>query len=317
MAHVYNNGAYPTMITPYKKDGSVDFETAKRYVHFYHDAGCDGIFAICQSSEIFYLSLEERVKLNKTVFDTVLEIEKNGGRRMTVVSSGHISDSLEDQAKELNAVIESGADALILITNRLDPNNEGDDVWIENAEKLLSMLPSDVCLGLYECPYPYKRLLTPRILKWCVETKRFKFIKDTCCDASLIKERLEILKGSDLKLFNANCQTLLQSLKDGGAGYCGIMANYHPSLYVWLCHNFEAQPEKAQLIQNFFCMSGFTEVGLPYPLTAKYHMCLEGIPTENISRVKASDELTDYGRDCIVQLRDACIEFAKGLCIEV
>ena len=50
MKHVYNNGAYPTMITPYNQDGSIDFETAKKYVHFYHDAGCAGIFAICQSS---------------------------------------------------------------------------------------------------------------------------------------------------------------------------------------------------------------------------------------------------------------------------
>ena len=72
MKHVYNKGAYPTMITPYKKDGSVDLESVKKYVHFYHDAGCDGIFAVCQSSEIFYLSLEERVLINKTVFDTVL-----------------------------------------------------------------------------------------------------------------------------------------------------------------------------------------------------------------------------------------------------
>lgn len=317
MEHVYNNGAYPTMITPYKKDGSVDYETAKKYVHFYHDAGCDGIFAICQSSEIFYLTLEERVKLNKTVFDTVLEIERNGGRRMTVVSSGHISDSLEDQAKELCAVIESGTDALILITNRLDPNNEGDDKWIENAEKLLSMLPSDVCLGLYECPYPYKRLLTPRILKWCIETKRFKFIKDTCCDASLIKERLEILKGTDLKLFNANCQTLLQSLKDGGAGYCGIMANYHPSLYVWLCHNYESHKEKAEILQSFFCMSGFTEVGLPYPLTAKYHMCLEGISTELITRKPDGGVVTEYTKDCIEQMRALADNFKKFIGEEV
>lgn len=32
---------------------------------------------------------------------------------------------------------ENGTDALILITNRL--NNEGDDVWIANAEKLLGL----------------------------------------------------------------------------------------------------------------------------------------------------------------------------------
>lgn len=297
------------MITPYKKDGTVDYETAKKYVQFYHDAGCDGIFSVCQSSEIFYLSLEEREKLNKTVYDTVKEIAKNGGRRMTVVSSGHISDSLEDQADELNTIAKSGTDALILITNRLDPKSEGDDVWIANAEKLLTMLPKDIALGLYECPYPYKRLLTPRILKWCVETGRFKFIKDTCCDSAIIKERLAILKGTELKLFNANCQTLLKCLQDGGAGYCGIMANYHPSLYVWLCHNYANEPEKAVLLQSFFTMSGFTEVGLPYPLTAKYHMCLEGIETETTTRKPDGGTLTDYAKDCIIQMRGLANRF--------
>ena len=313
MKPVYNNGAYPTMITPYCKDGSVDYETAKKYVHFYHDAGCDGIFAVCQSSEIFFLSLEERIKLNRTVYETMEEIAQNGGRRMTIVSSGHISDSIEEQAKELNRVAESGTDALILITNRLASQDESDDIWIQNAEKLLSMLPADIALGLYECPYPYKRLLTPKILRWCLSTGRFRFIKDTCCDSAVIKERLAILNGSELKLFNANCQTLLHSLRDGGSGYCGIMANYHPSLYVWLCHNYENEPEKAALLQSFFTMSGFTEVGLPYPLTAKYHMCLEGIETELSTRKPDGGILTDYAKDCIRQMRELANHFKNTL----
>lgn len=303
MKHVYNKGAYPTMITPYKADGSIDYETARKYVRFYYEAGCDGIFAICQSSEIFFLTMEERSKLNKTVYDEVLELEKNGGRRMTVVSSGHVSDSIEDQAKELNMIYESGTDALILITNRLDINNDGDSTWIKNAEKLLSLLPTDVSLGLYECPYPYKRLLTARILEWCKSTGRFRFIKDTCCDAAMIKERLDILKGSDIMLFNANCQTLLQTLIDGGAGYCGIMANYHPRLYVWLCNNFNTEPDMATLLESFLCTSGFTEVGLPYPLTAKYHMCLEGIETNLITRKSDGGVMSDYAKDCVKQMR--------------
>lgn len=309
----YNFGAYPTMITPYKKDRSIDFDTVKKYVHWYHDKGCDGIFAVCQSSEIFFLTLEERVALNKCVYDEVLAIEKNGGRRMTVVSSGHVSDTIEEQARELNAIAQSGTDALILITNRLDPDNEGDDKWIENAEKLLEKLPKDIGLGLYECPHPYKRLVTPKILKWCLEKGRFYFMKDTCCDSAMIKERLELLKGSEFKLLNANCQTLLQSLRDGGAGYCGIMCNYHPELYVWLYKNYEKEPEKADLVQTFLCMSGFTEVGLAYPLTAKYHMNLVGIPTENVARNRKSCELTDYARDCMKQMKLASDHIAKML----
>ncbi len=30
------------------------------------------------------------------------------------------------------------------------------------------------------------------------------------------------------------------------AGYSGVMANFHPDLYVWLCKNYKKQPEKAQ-----------------------------------------------------------------------
>ena len=60
---------FTTMITPYKPDGSVDYETALRYVDWYFENGLTGIFAVCQSSEIFFLSLEERVKLNQCVYE--------------------------------------------------------------------------------------------------------------------------------------------------------------------------------------------------------------------------------------------------------
>lgn len=59
------------MITPYKKDGSIDCETAKKHVDQYYESGITGIFAVCQSSEIFYLSLEERVELNRRVYARV------------------------------------------------------------------------------------------------------------------------------------------------------------------------------------------------------------------------------------------------------
>ena len=63
----YRFGAYPTMITPYKADGSVDYEMAEKYVEWYFKKGCAGIFAVCQSSEIFFLSFEERLELLKFI----------------------------------------------------------------------------------------------------------------------------------------------------------------------------------------------------------------------------------------------------------
>jgi 4-hydroxy-tetrahydrodipicolinate synthase len=286
------------MITPYTPDGNVDYATAEKYVEWYAKNGCDGIFAVCQSSEIFYLTLEERVKLNSTVYKAA---KKYG---LTVVSSGHVSDSLEDQATELCRIAESGTDALILITNRLDINNEGDDVFIANAEKLIAKLPPEAKLGFYECPYPYKRLVTPKILDWALKTGRFYYMKDTCCDAALIAERCRQLEGSEFQLLNANCQTLLETLRSGAHGYCGIMCNYHPRLYAWLGNNYDKEPEKADLIQSFIGTFGFTEGGLPYPITAKYHMNLCGIPTELIAR-KPGGEMTDYAKSCMEQMKTA------------
>lgn len=308
---------FPTMITPYREDGSVDIDTALKYVDFYYENGMTGIFAVCQSSEIFYLSLEERVALNRAVYARAKELEKQGGRPFAVVSSGHVSDDFEAQVEELNAIAASGTDALILITNRLDIHNEGDDVFIANAERLLERLPADVKLGLYECPHPYKRLVTPKILDWCMKTGRFAYMKDTCCDAAEIARRCEQLRGSGFKLLNANCQTLLESMQSGGDGYCGIMCNFHPRLYAWLGENYDKAPDTAALVQSVIGTFGFTEVGLPYPLTAKYHMNLCGIPTVLTARNRRDDELTDYGKSCMRQMKLATdkLETVIGGCV--
>jgi len=92
-------------------------------------------------------------------------------------------------------------------------------------------------------------------------------------------------------------------MRNGCDGYCGIMCNYHPKLYAWLGENYEKEPKKADLVQSVIGTFGFTEVGLPYPLTAKYHMGLCGIPTENIARSRRSEEMTDYARSCMEQMK--------------
>ncbi len=251
-------GCYPTMITPYK-DGVIDYKAVDALVEWYIENGCDGIFAVCQSSEMFFLSLEERIQLAKRVIDRV-----NG--RISVVVGGHISNGIKEQAEEINALGQTGADAVVWITNRLDIGCDGDEVWLQNAEKLLPLIDQHIMLGTYECPMPYKRLLTPKIIDWCIQTKRFGFLKDTCCDPVALKARQKQFEGTEMLLYNANQQTLLETLRDGCAGYCGIMANFVPKSISWLCHNYNHP--KAETVANILSMMAFTE-GAPYPVTAK------------------------------------------------
>lgn len=286
-----NRGAFPTMITPYHDDNTVDYDAVRKITEWYIKEGCTGIFAVCQSSEMIYLSLEEKVRIAKTVVETV----KASGKNVSVVASGHTSDDMNAQIEEMTAMAQTGVDAIVWVSNRLDLHNDGDDVWIKNAQYLLSKLPEDIAIGIYECPFPYKRLLTPKILDWCISTGRFTFIKDTCCDPDMLLARLEQLNGTGVKLYNANSQTLLYTLQNGGAGFSGIMGNFHPDLYAWLCENYDKEPEKAQQVQNFIGLAAFTE-SLSYPLTAKYHMNTVGVPMSLWSRSRDHKQFTKYQR---------------------
>ena len=301
---ILNNGVYPTMITPYTKDNKIDFNCVDKIVEFYYKNGCEGIFAVCQSSEMAFLSLDERVALAKRV----VEASKKAPYKMNVVASGHNAFGLDEQIEEIKAIYKTGIDAFVLVSNKFDINNDGDDTWIKNAEYVLSRIPKEIPLGIYECPMPYKRLLTPRIIEWCKSTGRFKFIKDTCCNPTMLKERLIQLESSGIKLFNANAQTLMLTLENGGAGYSGIMANFHPDLYVWLCKNHSVQKEKAKDLQAILSMYAFEEC-MHYPVTAKYNMNLEGIKMELFSRSRDQKECNEYEKFCVKQ----SFEFAKKL----
>ena len=63
------DGIYPTMIAPYASDGRLDEEALRKLVRWYGRKGCQGFFAACQSSEVFYLSMEERKKMVEVVKD--------------------------------------------------------------------------------------------------------------------------------------------------------------------------------------------------------------------------------------------------------
>ena len=303
MNNNFPSGVWPTMLTPFTEKNEVDFKALESVIEWYIKNNVDGLFAVCQSSEMICLSLEEKLSVAKFVK------EKANGR-VPVIASGHTSDSFEDQVKEINLMAGIGVDAVVLITNRLAKEDESDEVWKSNLEKLLSEIPVDVALGFYECPFPYKRIISPELLKWCADTGRFYFLKDTSCDIENIKAKLEAVKGSGLKIYNANTATLLETLKLGVAGYSGIMANFHPDLYKWLVNNWSNKPEKARQLSNFLSIASLIEKQL-YPVNAKYNLELEGINIKINTRTKDHNEFTATNRLEIVQLFELTKEFSK------
>ncbi|MCR5690196.1 MAG: dihydrodipicolinate synthase family protein [Clostridiales bacterium] len=269
------DGQYPTMLTTYNDDGSVDFDALGRLLGWYSDRGVTGLFAICQSSEIFFLSFEERLAILRYVME-----HKPAG--MPIVASGNVEDDLDRQIEEARAFISTGIDAYVFISNRLAKEDDSDDVLLSNLKYVTDRLP-DTAFGFYECPHPYKRVLSPYVIKHIASWGNFKFIKDTCSDLGLIKEKLDAAQGTGLKIFNANCATLLDSMKLGCAGFSGIMSNFMPELFTELLRVWKTDDERARMIQDYVGFASLAE-GCHYNVNAKYYINLTGTPVGLTSR---------------------------------
>ena len=305
MTNQFPAGVWPVMLTPFTEENQVDDAALKNLVDWYIERGVDGLFAVCQSSEMFFLSLEERVHITESVV-------RYAAGRVPVISSGQVSDTLEGQIQEVTAIAAAGPAAVILITNRFAAEDEDDKVWFANLSKLLDALDPSIPLGFYECPYPYKRVLSPELLARCAATGRFYLMKDTCCDTQQILKKLDAIQGTPLRLYNANTATLLDTLQAGAAGYSGVMANFHPELYVWLCRNFSSQPETAKYLADFLTLASFIE-HKPYPVNAKYTLQLVGIGNTLMTRTRPASDLNETNRSEVRQLKELSDAIAHKL----
>ncbi|MFO1414203.1 MAG: dihydrodipicolinate synthase family protein [Burkholderiales bacterium] len=260
-------GIIPVMLTPFTEDGAIDFDGVARLVDWYLAHGADALFAVAQSSEMQYLSLAEREALARFVV-------REAAGRVPVVVSGHVSDDPWSQAEELAVAARSGADAVILVTNHLDPRRSGTATFRGNLDWLLERLPRDMPLGLYECPAPYRRLLTDEEFAHCAATGRFILLKDVSCDLPTVQRRVALAAGTPLAVINANAAIAYDAMRAGSAGFTGVFTNFHPDLYRWLRVAGAAHPELAAEVNAFLVTAAVSEA-LGYPALAKlYHQRL-------------------------------------------
>ena len=260
-------GIVPVMITPFCESGAIDYAGLERLIEWYVAHGADALFAVCQSSEMQFLSLTERATLGSFVV-------KQAAGRLPVAVSGHISDDPHSQLEELNAAVATGADAVVLVTNHLDPKNRGSETFLGNLRWLLERLPADVPLGLYECPAPYRRLLSDDELRFCIDSDRFVMLKDVSCDLTTIKRRVALTAGTRFAILNANAAIAYDAMRAGSRGFNGVSTNFHPDLYKWLYTSGLKHPELADEVATFLVLAALSEA-FGYPVLAKiYHQRL-------------------------------------------
>ena len=287
------------MLTPFHEDGQIDWTALDYLVDWYIYLGAQGLFAVCYSSEMFALSEAERLAVAQRT------VRRAGN--VPVIAAGTFADSIEQIATYSQKLADTGVAAVVCITNQFCLKDDNDDSWERSAERLLRLLDPNLPLGLYECPFPYRRQMSPRLLRWAAATERFYFHKDTSCSMVKIGAKLDALLHSDVRFFNANAVTLLESLRAGGHGFSGIAANYCPQLYAWMCREHERQPDVAERLQWFMSTTDLL-IHHKYPAAAKQFLAQCNLPVGLTCRL-AAPAFSDEDMSMLEALRRQMMEW--------
>lgn len=270
-------GFIPVMLTPFTHNGAVDFDALTRLTELYLQAGAAGLFANCLSSEMFELSEQERLQIIRHVVSTV-----NGA--VPVVATGTFGGPINEQAEFVRKVHGLGTDAVILITGLLAEETEADSVFNERVFQLLDRT-EQIPVGFYECPVPYKRLISPNQLGQFVATRRVIYHKDTSLDIEQIREKIRLTQGATFGLYDAYMAHAVDSLRAGSAGLSCIQGNYFPELIVWLCANYNelSQQQEVSAVQQFL-IDNMDVMHHVYPTVSKYFLQQRGVDITTFTR---------------------------------
>jgi 4-hydroxy-tetrahydrodipicolinate synthase len=271
----------PVMVTPYRQNGQIDYDGVSRLMDFYTAAGVKGFFANCASSEMYSLTEEERLSLTRHVVKRV-----NGS--VSVVATGSFGETLEAKAEFAKRIYHTGINAVIMITSHFAKSEESDDVLIKNFENFFN-LTDNIPMGTYECPSPYKRMLTPYSFKFLLDSQRMVYHKDTTIDLDKVKAKIDMAKNNRLEFYDACVANTMYSLQAGAKGMSAISGNFYPDILVWMCNN-ATNPDKQEDVKYIQAQLTKTEdiIGQNYPLSAKYFLQKRGVPIEVKSRVSTT-----------------------------
>jgi len=267
----------PVMLTAYHENGSIDYDGMSRLMDFYLASGAKGFFANCLSSEMYQLTDEEKVTLTKFVVDYV-------GGKQPVVSSGSFGETVQAKADFSKRIHDTGIDSVILISAHFAEKQESDSVLLGRLDEFLRQT-AEIPLGTYECPTPYKRIITPEIMTFMVGSGRFVYHKDTTEDIDQIKAKIDLMREGQPGIYNAHIGSAAQSLQYGCAGLSPIAGNFYPEIITWLCDNATDPTKKADVdwLQQEL-REAEQLIGNQYQLGARYFLAKRGCSVSMVSR---------------------------------
>lgn len=290
----FHREIWPVPPVPFSANNQVDGHALDELIEFYIRANVDGLFILAYSGEAFELQDEERVAICRQVMARAKD-------RLKIFAAGNFDGDLSHQIDQLNRIASTGIDGVIVFLSTMP------DAGRVVADLCTVARNVDAPLGVYECPVPEHRMLTPSGVATLAETGRFIFMKETSRDRAIYKAKLRAAEGSGLKLYQANWGRLPGSLDDGCPGFCGIIANIFPELVDKFCNDASLLPEQREAL--YVALTNILDkvVRRHYPASLKYVLGKRSLSIRTKSRMSGETnvDVEDVAR--LVEAYDALL----------
>lgn len=262
-------GSIVALITPFRKDGSVDFAALERLIEFQIEGGIDGILTLGTTGESSTMTDAEDIAVAKFV------VEHVAGRVPVIGGSG--SNSTAESLRKSLELQKIGVDGLLIITPYYNKSSE-EGIYHHLADVMDQVhLP---CI-LYQIPGRTGCTITERNLERLSQHPNAWGVKDATGDINWTTMAAQYVR-DDFRLFSGNDDMIVPLLSLGGSGVISVWANIAPGVTHELVASFLAgdiersrsiQLDNLELIHSLFC-----EVN---PIPVKAALAKMGLIEEN------------------------------------
>jgi len=217
-------GSFVAIVTPFKKNGEVDYAALENLIDWHIDEGTNGIVSVGTTGESATLSIYEHI-------DVIEHTVKYVNKKLPVIAGTGANSTQEAIDLSIEAKLK-GADYTLLVTPYYNkPNQNG---LIAHYEKIADTV--EMGHILYNVPSRTACDLLPKTVDILSSHKNIVAIKEAVDDMKRIKELVDISKKHEnFSVLSGDDPTFANALSIGAHGVISVAANIIPKDISKIC----------------------------------------------------------------------------------
>jgi len=263
-------GVISLMLTPFNNDGGIEWQSYARYTEWQAEKQPSGLFAVCGSSEMKWLTYDERMRL---ISETVKYADG-----VPVIATANLDPDIAKHPDEARNAEDAGASAVVLVPPPHVVSGDN-DLYFDYLHHMSQQVSCPVLV--YEWPQVDNYLMDASVFTRLAEQDIIAGIKDTTCTVEGIHSKQDVAR--DVIIYQANTAYLSEALDMGVKGIMAITSTAKADLVKAFWEAYHAGDSSATLLHRELVFLDML-LRTAYPATAKYIASLQGLEMSTYTR---------------------------------